>query len=85
MFTDTSRSLLADLGAVSQQAKAPQGKPLAKSLHTVTVLVNVARYLEREEGKGPWTAIHHAAKILGLSDMPDTYGLIQQAYKKLSK
>lgn len=61
-------------------------KPLAKSLHTVTVLVRVARLLlKRDLAFSNVEAVHGALETLGLSDMPDTYGLAAQAIKQLSK
>jgi hypothetical protein len=66
-------------------SKADEGKPVAKSLHTVTVLVDVTRYIEKYRGLGPSTALDEAMALLGLSDKPDTYGLKAQAHKKIMK
>lgn len=66
-------------------------KPLAKSLHTVTVLVRVAQmHLSHRRLMGPTSeanayAVQQALETLGLSDMPDTYGLVGQALKQLNK
>jgi hypothetical protein len=76
-------------------------KPLAKSLHTVTVLVRVARlHLPETPFAGgsdfrdirPFTkternalAVLQALETLGLGDMPDTYGLVDAAIKQLNK
>lgn len=61
-------------------------KPLAKSLHTVTVLVRVARLLlKRDLAYSNVEAVVGALDILGLSEMPDTYGLAMQAVKQLNK
>lgn len=60
-------------------------KPLAKSLHTVTVLVRVALDIQRRAPMANDCAISAALDILGLSDMPDTYGLALQAEKQLRK
>lgn len=61
-------------------------KPLAKSLHTVTVLVRVARLLlKRDLAYSNPEAIAGALQVLGLDDMPDTYGLAAQALKQLNK
>ena len=63
-------------------------KPLAKSLHTVTVLVRVAKALhERRTNPRDTTghALALALDILGLSGMPDTYGLVAAAIKQLNK
>ena len=49
-------------------------KPVAKSLHTVTVIVQVARAM----GSLPM-----ALSILGLAGRPDPYGLAAAAAKQL--
>ena len=62
-------------------------KPLAKSLHTVTVLVRVA--LEIRKRQFPPlpadAAMERALDILGLTGQPDSYGLAAQAIKQLNK
>jgi hypothetical protein len=67
-----------------------ESKPFAKSLHTVSVLVRVARLLQKH---GPYTpdgrpsnerAIHLARIELGHGDKPDTYGLMDQALAQLN-
>lgn len=61
-------------------------KPLAKSLHTVTVLVNVARLQWHADkiGGRSWAAyVYEALVALNLQDKPDTYGLADQAIKQL--
>jgi hypothetical protein len=62
-------------------------KPLAKSLHTVTVLVRVAKAVADYEGIDPlsYKAMDLALAILGLDNMPDTYGLVTAALKQLRK
>lgn len=60
-------------------------KPLAKSLHTVTVLVRVAKALNRNSIWSNGMAIDLALEALGLADMPDTYGLAAAALKQLDK
>lgn len=76
-------------------------KPIAKSLHTVTVLVRVAKlHLPKTPFAGgndfrntrPFThaercamAVEQALETLGLADMPDEYGLAAQAIKQLNK
>ena len=76
-------------------------KPIAKSLHTVTVLVRVAKlHLPSTPFAGGNNyrdirsfshaercamAVTEALETLGLSDMPDTYGLVAAAIKQLSK
>ena len=61
-------------------------KPLAKSLHTVTVLVRVSKML-LDQGISHTTvgAVADAAGILGLADMPDLYGLKSAAVTQLRK
>ena len=62
-------------------------KPLAKSLHTVTVLVRATKAIADYEGLAPTDgkAIDLALAVLGLGDMPDDYGLVAQATKQLRK
>lgn len=67
-------------------------KPLAKSLHTISVLVNVARHCAATARTvdgitGPlWAGyVAQASRILGLDGKPDTYGLINAAIKQLNK
>lgn len=57
-------------------------KPIPKSLHTVSALVRLAQYLQTQ-GKSTLQALDEAVAILGLSDAPDDYRLIDQAFKKL--
>lgn len=59
-------------------------KPLAKSLHTVTVLVALARlYSDRLDS--PESAMNEALSDLGLAGKPDPYGLAAQALRLLKK
>lgn len=62
-------------------------KPLAKSLHTVTVLVRVAIHLKRSnpELRNETALVYSALDILGLTGQPDTYRLAAQAIKQLNK
>ena len=61
-------------------------KPLAKSLHTVTVLVRVAKDIQaRHPERDRFSAIDAALELLGLADMYDDYGLAAQAFKQLDK
>jgi hypothetical protein len=66
-------------------------KPLAKSLHTITVLVNVARHLEATAAtiavpSAGWPGyVTQATRLLGLDDKPDVYGLADAAIKQLEK
>jgi hypothetical protein len=61
-------------------------KPLAKSLHTVTVLVRVALNAKHRHpllSNSGLVAV--ALDILGLEEQPDIYGLAEQAIKQLNK
>jgi hypothetical protein len=58
-------------------------KPLAKSLHTITVLVRVARTIARYENLDPTCVA--AMKALGLSDQPDIHNLFDAALKQIRK
>ena len=60
-------------------------KPLAKSLHTVTVLVRVALNVKRNSPMANDRAVIFALDILGLTGQPDSYGLAEQAIKQLNK
>jgi hypothetical protein len=62
-------------------------KPLAKSLHTVTVLVRVAHEVRNRQFPPlhPDSAVERALDILGLTGQPDTNGLAAQAIKQLNK
>jgi hypothetical protein len=59
-------------------------KTLAKSLHTVTVLVNVAkRYIECERYT-PADAVLKALEDLGYADCDDPYGLRAKAVHQIN-
>ncbi len=61
-------------------------KPLAKSLHTVSVLVQVALYVLQSTGVASnKAAIEAAIVILGLADKPDLYDLKGAALKQLNR
>lgn len=66
-------------------------KPLAKSLHTITVLVNVSRHLEATArtvsipNNGWADRVAQAVRLLGLEDKPDVYGLADAAIAQLNK
>jgi hypothetical protein len=82
-------------------------KPLAKSLHTVTVLVAIARStawinevmkdrrfyegsalpddLRRTHDIEIRHAVGYALRVLGLTELPDAYGLREQAIARLTK
>ena len=69
-----------------------QSKPLAKSLHTVSVLVNLARHLNDAysyqnvpKHQVYEACIDHACRILELEGKPDVYGLKAAALKQLNK
>jgi hypothetical protein len=63
-------------------------KPLPKSLHTVTVLVRVARHLQNSEPSAARpnneTAVDEALVLLGHRDTPDTYCLGAAAVKQMN-
>jgi hypothetical protein len=54
-------------------------KPIPKSLHTVTVLRRVASHIADTEELLPEDCLQQALDVLGLSDLEDCYGLVQQA------
>lgn len=59
---------------------------MAKSLHTVTVLVTVAQ-LVQQQGKCPTahSAVLEAVKLLGYTEDQDAHGLIAAAVKKMNR
>jgi hypothetical protein len=61
-------------------------KTLAKSLHTVTVLVRIAKTYMHNEGYSPTDALIKALQDLGYPDEEtrDPYGLIDKALEQLS-
>ena len=54
-------------------------KPVAKSLHTIKVIQQVAAAFGPESDKP--AAVANAMKILGLSGRPDPYGLEEKAIR----
>ena len=59
-------------------------KPLAKSLHTVTVIVRVAKALRPlHPNSTPEQQVELALMVLGYVDAADPYGLAQAALKQL--
>jgi hypothetical protein len=58
--------------------------PLAKSLHTHSVLVNLGRYLQEVGGLTPQESVEQAVRVLQLDGKPDPYGLIARAKEALS-
>ena len=60
--------------------------PVPKSLHTVTVLVAMARLiLDNKPHYTPYDAVYAAIQSLGYAAEADHYSLAQQAFKKLLK
>ena len=60
----------------------PNTKPVAKSLHTITVIGQVAR-LHMGRGNSPDMAMTLALQTLGLFNRPDPYGLAAIVRKQL--
>lgn len=59
-------------------------KPIAKSLHTLTVLQQVCR-LHESKGNGRAMAMTLAMETLGLAGRPDPYGLEEKALRLMDK
>lgn len=59
-------------------------KPVAKSLHTLTVLVQVSRSLAKFTNDDPPEALSHAMRVLGLTGRPDPYELRAKALAALT-
>ena len=60
--------------------------PFPKSLHTVTVIVAMARLiLDAKPHYTPYDAVYAALSALGYPSESDHYGLALQALKKLNK
>jgi hypothetical protein len=59
-------------------------RPIPKSLHTVTVLVKLARHFEDWESMPPEDAVDFAMRSLGLRHLPDPHGLRAAALKQLN-
>jgi hypothetical protein len=60
-------------------------KPVAKSLHTITVIVQLARHIMAESGADAESAADRAMEILGLAGRLDPYELRGAALKQLLK
>jgi len=61
-------------------------KPIAKSLHTITVIVQVAKLLHRKNPTiGIEGAVTAALEALQLQGKPDTYGLATRAMMLMFK
>jgi hypothetical protein len=61
-----------------------RGQVLAKSLHTISVLVNLATFLmESQNIARADHAVTRALDVLGLKDKPDVYGLAEIAIAQI--
>lgn len=61
-------------------------KPVAKSLHTLTVLQQVARIFTNDYyALKPEPAMDKAMTVLGLAGRPDPYGLKARALELMTK
>ena len=58
---------------------------IPKSLHTVTVLVTIAKLLKAQHNYPKWKAVAEAAITLGYATEQDVYHLMDMAEKKLNK
>lgn len=58
-------------------------KPVAKSLHTITVIGQVARDIRSREGCDNTTAVSRALELLALAGRADPYGLAAATLKQL--
>ena len=57
-------------------------KPIPKSLHTVRVLVIMARQLMQNQTID--AALNDAISLLGYENTPDSHGLREKAFKQLN-
>lgn len=60
-------------------------KTIPKSLHTVTVLVAVARLDMAARNSDAHSAVHEALHVLGYANSPDIYGLAAKARAILAR
>lgn len=60
-------------------------KPIPKSLHTVTVLVTVAKLIQASTPYSNAGAVNAALVLLGYDPATDTYELATKATKQLNK
>lgn len=60
-------------------------KPVAKSLHTVTVILQIARIAPFASGGTPEACIAYAMDTLGLSGRDDPYNLAGAALRQLTR
>ena len=58
-------------------------KPIAKSLHTITVIAQVAAMIRATNSASVDGAVEMALQILGLAGKPDVYGLAAKAAKSV--
>jgi len=59
-------------------------KPIAKSLHTITVIAQVATMIRTTNSADSIDgAVEMALQILGLAGKPDVYGLAAKAVKSV--
>ena len=74
-------------GSLEVPTMSAKSLTLAKSLHTVSVVVAVARYVSASHptAGGPAECVGHALAILGYAGAADPYGLAQRAMVILSK
>jgi hypothetical protein len=63
-----------------------KNKTIAKSLHTITVFINVAKLIQgQKEGIDDETAVHMAADVLGYGDAADPYDLKGRALAYMNR
>jgi hypothetical protein len=65
-------------------------KPIPKSLHTVTVIVAIARAAKASssptvQGFNDIAFVNYAVRLLGLDAVPDEHGIIEQCLKQLKR
>ena len=60
-------------------------KPVAKSLHTITVIQQVTQYIIEREMLDPAFALDKALEVLGLAGRDDPYGLAAKAFRLMGK
>lgn len=58
-------------------------KPIAKSLHTITVIAQLATMIRATNSASVDGAVEMALQILGLAGKPDVYGLAAKAAKSV--
>jgi hypothetical protein len=60
-------------------------KPVAKSLHTITVIQQVYSYRLATNGGDEAEAMDFALQLLGLANRPDPYGLAAKALRLMPR